>query len=288
MREAPDLDVAELIAVVRRSWDPSVDALEYLPLGFGAHHWQARVGGAARYFVTLDQLGERHTLQTLHSAYAGAATLFAEGLRFVTAPIEPYAVPFAQGAVTLTLWLDAVPVTTLDRHATARMLAALHAVESDRLGGDLPRWRPVVGPDLPVHLAGLAQRAWLDGPYGERSREAIAATAMTIRRWTTRYLDLGRAARSRRWVPTHGEPGPHNQLSTPSGITLVDWESLKLAPAERDLRTLRGGDPLMLEMFDLEWRLDEISQYAAWFAGPHGDTEDDRIAFHGLLHELAR
>ncbi len=47
-------------------------------------------------------------------------------------------------------------------------------------------------------------------------------------------------------------------------------------------------DPAMIEMFDLEWRLDEISQYSAWFAAPHTGTRDDAIAFGGLLHELTR
>ena len=75
---------------------------------------------------------------------------------------------------------------------------------------------------------------------------------------------------------------------------LVDWESLKLAPRELDLRTLvdagveTDADPEMLELFDLEWRLDEISEYAAWFAAPHAGTADDEIAFDGLLHELER
>lgn len=44
----------------------------------------------------------------------------------------------------------------------------------------------------------------------------------------------------------------------------------------------------MLELFGLEWRLDEISQYAAWFAAPHTGTRDDEIAFAGLRSELAR
>jgi spectinomycin phosphotransferase len=44
----------------------------------------------------------------------------------------------------------------------------------------------------------------------------------------------------------------------------------------------------MVEMFDLEWRLDEIAQYAAWFAAPHAGTADDRIALGGLLGELDR
>jgi len=81
---------------------------------------------------------------------------------------------------------------------------------------------------------------------------------------------------------------------TGDGRLLVDWESLKLAPAERDLRTLTDegaetdADPELLELFDLEWRLDEISQYAAWFSAPHRGTRDDEIAFAGLREELAR
>ena len=44
----------------------------------------------------------------------------------------------------------------------------------------------------------------------------------------------------------------------------------------------------MVELFDLEWRLDEISQYAAWFAAPHTGNRDDEIAFGGLRDELTR
>ena len=41
-------------------------------------------------------------------------------------------------------------------------------------------------------------------------------------------------------------------------------------------------------MFDLEWRLDEISQYADWFAAPHTGTSSDEVAYGGLLGELER
>ena len=81
-----------------------------------------------------------------------------------------------------------------------------------------------------------------------------------------------------------------------AGPVLVDWETLALAPRERDLTPLVqsgfadlvGPDETMIEMFDLEWRLDEIATYATWFAGPHDGTEDDRIAFAGLVSELRR
>jgi spectinomycin phosphotransferase len=289
VNEAPvDLDPDELLGLVRRSWDPAVEELSYLAVGFGAHHWQARVAGAPRYFVTVDDLGLRHTAETLRAAYAGAAALADKGLHFVVPSLEPYVVDLADRAVSVTPWLDGNPVETIDRATTAAMLDQLHSVDPADLGVDLPQWRPVVDRELAHHISALAQRHWDGGPYGERARAAVTAALDDIGRWAARYAELGRVARGRSWVPTHGEPDRHNQLITGSGIVLVDWESLKLAPAERDLRTLDEGDPTMLELFDLEWRLDEINQYTNWFAGSHGNGQDDRIAFDGFLNELTR
>jgi spectinomycin phosphotransferase len=289
MNEPPaELDTDELLRAVQRWWDPAVDAMNHLPVGFGAHHWQAEVAGHARHFVTLDNLGVHHTLQTLRSAYAGAAALAAAGLTFVVAPIEPFAVPFADGALSVTPWLDGTPVATIDQEVTAAMLRELHSVDPAALGVELPGWQPIVGPDLADRIRQSVQRPWSGGPYGERSRQAVMAVLDDIVGWTTRYVELGRVAKSVTWVPTHGEPGWHNQLITASGTVLVDWETLRLAPAERDLQTLGVGDPLMLEMFDLEWRLDEINQYTTWFAGQHGNTADDRTAFEAFIHELTR
>ncbi|MGA8247529.1 MAG: phosphotransferase, partial [Nocardioides sp.] len=132
------------------------------------------------------------------------------------------------------------------------------------------------------------------GPYADPARDAVRRHLDDLARWTDRYHHLASVAREHAWVATHGEPHSGNQLLTPSGRLLVDWESLKLAPAELDLRILveagaaAGADPEMVELFDLEWRLDEISQYAAWFAAPHTGTADDAIAFGGLQEELAR
>ena len=100
-------------------------------------------------------------------------------------------------------------------------------------------------------------------------------------------------------MATHGEPGLHNQLVTPQGRRLVDWESLRVAPRERDLTDLaRSGvrwrwdeaepDPAMLELFDLHWRLTEIGEYAARFQAPHTGGEDDHVALDGLMEQLER
>jgi hypothetical protein len=93
---------------------------------------------------------------------------------------------------------------------------------------------------------------------------------------TTRHWPSWRRARAGS-SPT--ESPANTTCSSPS--TAPCWSTgrtARLAPAERDWRTLveRGLpangpdgslDPAMLELFDLEWRLDEISQYAA--CSPH-------------------
>jgi spectinomycin phosphotransferase len=152
------------------------------------------------------------------------------------------------------------------------------------------------GADLGRRLIGLVAEPWTSGPYGESARREIADRSTTIDAWIRRHRELAESARDRRWVVTHGETHTRNQLRTADGIRFVDWESLKLAPRERDLATLVqagygvrvGADPAMVELFDLEWRLSEIDEYAHWFAAAHTGTDDDKTAYGGLLDELGR
>jgi spectinomycin phosphotransferase len=297
VRERPpavyDSDVVDLL---RREWDAAITRVEHLPVGFGAHHWAAY--GAADLpilFVTLDVLEPRRSRRRLEAAYDGAATLAAQGLEFVVATMPSRSGSrtqgFAGGAVSCTPWLAGTTGGDLDVAWTAEALRRLHAAEPP---AGLPTWRPLVGPDLADVLSRLTERRWGPGPHAAPARHAVRERLADLERWTARYHALAAIALDGLWVATHGEPGLGNQLLTASGRRLVDWESLKLAPAELDLRTLLGadmpteGDPEMFELFDLEWRLDEISQYAAWFAAPHEGTSDDAIAFDGLRHELSR
>lgn len=136
---------------------------------------------------------------------------------------------------------------------------------------------------------------WDTGPYGEHARAARSDAIGDIGRWVATYHRIAELAPARAWVPTHGEPDSSNQLLTATGARLlVDWESLRRAPAERDLRSLIGQvdlpglDWAMVEMFDLEWRLDEIATYALWFSGPHTGTASDTVAWRWLRGELER
>ncbi|MBO0845135.1 MAG: hypothetical protein J2P22_06940 [Nocardioides sp.] len=299
MREPPpQVDDAKLLAEVRRTWDAEIDAVEHLPVGFGAHHWTAYADGSPRLFVTFDLLEPKRTAEQLEAAYAGASALYAAGLEFVLPSLVgadgSFTLRFAHGALSCTPWRHGTPGGELDLAWTTEALRRLHRTPPP---AGLPRWRPLVGADFAERTEALLARPWGPGPYAEQAREATRRRLGDLARWTARYHHLALIARDRAWVPTHGESDSGNQLLTPEGRLLVDWESLKLAPAELDLRTLVdagaephevGAEPAMLELFDLEWRLDEISQYAAWFAAPHEGTADDEIAFGGLLQELER
>jgi spectinomycin phosphotransferase len=304
VRERPtDVSDAEVLAAVRAAWDPDIDEVEHLPVGFGAHHWAASAGGERRLFVTLDGLEPRHSSESLEGAYAGAAALSCAGLEFVVpclrAVAGTFTVPEGRRALSATGWVDGTVAGTgelPDRGAAetnARLLERLHASAPPP---GLPAWRPLVGDTFATTLEGRTSATWDSGPYAARARQALRERLDAIDRWVGAYHRLADEARSRPWVATHGEPHTRNQLVTAGGVVLVDWESLKLAPRERDLRTLvdSGHADLarphwpMVEMFDLEWRLDEISQYSAWFAAPHtGDANDD-VALGGLLSELER
>ncbi|MBZ4318103.1 phosphotransferase [Streptomyces huiliensis] len=283
-----------------------VTEVAYLPWGFGAYHWRVADGGGAALFVTLDRLEPRHTAESLEAAYAGAAALAAGGLEAVCAPLRArngrFTVAVDGGALSVTPWLDGRSPGEEEAGRpdhVARVVDALAALHAAAPPEGLRPWTPRVAPGFADALRARTARPWASGPLAEEARNAIAARAAAIARWTDRYHALADLARSRRdsWVPTHGEPHNDNQLVGAFGLRLVDWESLALAPRERDYADLPaadasmagpgGADPAMLELFALDWRLSEIDEYARWFSAPHTGTEDDRTALAGLHEELA-
>jgi spectinomycin phosphotransferase len=294
----PEVADADVLAEVRRSWDADVDRVAYVPVGFGAHHWTAYAGSDPRLFVTYDATTGRDSFADLAAAYAGAQALRERGLEFVLAPLSRNVggplVRLAAGALSCTPWRDGTSDEPLDLPWTTEVLRRLHGTAPP---AGIPRWRPKVDPDFAEATARLVREDWGPGPYADEARDAVRRHLDDIARWTMAYHRLGAVARDRTWVAAHGEPHQANQLRTDDGRFLIDWDTLRLAPAEVDLRVLVeagaipdqvGADPAMIDLFDLEWRLDEISQYAAWFSAPHRGTRDDEIAFAGLREELAR
>lgn len=310
MQQAPaELTEVEVLEHVRVAWDPRVTSATHLPVGFGAHHWRIDVAGSPRLFATYDRFGSRHDRASLTAAYATAITLAERGLEFVLAPRRTRAgevlVPVADGALSCSPWVDGEVVgegPLTDAATAAADIAALTRLHATDPPVGLPQWTPLDGLALVQRVTALPSSGPTAGPHGEPARRAIAERRAELDGWVGRHAVLAEAAGERRWVVTHGETHTRNQLrSAPRGgepgrLWFVDWESVKLAPRERDLATLvqaGHGDRVradrdMVKLFDLEWRLAEIDEYAHWFAAPHTGTADDRIALEGLLDELQR
>ncbi|MDT0543606.1 MULTISPECIES: phosphotransferase [Streptomyces] len=304
MRTRPSFINDEAIAsAVATHWLPEIAEVDYLPWGFGAHHWRV-AGGDKTLFVTLDQLAPRHTAASLEAAYAGAAALAAGGLDMVCAPSPArpgrFTIDVGPGVLSVTPWLDGRSPTEAEARApqhVREVIAALVALHRTAPPDGLPCWVPRVGPGFADELRARTAQPWTSGPLAEEARGALASHHDAIKRWTGRYVELADIAHSHRdlWVPTHGEPHNDNQVMVARGLKLVDWESLALAPRERDYSDLLdtgeadglAPDPAMVELFALDWRLSEIAEYALWFTTPHTGTDDDRIALEGLYEELS-
>lgn len=194
MREPPThVTNAEVLDAVQASWLPEADAVEHLPVGFGAHHWAASVGPDRELFVTFDGLLPRHTARSLEGAYAAAATLAAAGLDFVVAPVPSasgsHTVPLAVGMLSATRWVDGRVAGggLLDDPSSARtslrMLARLHAAEPP---AGIPAWAPLVQADFAHSLASRLAGPWDAGPFAARARDALSDRNDAIARWSRR------------------------------------------------------------------------------------------------------
>jgi len=174
-------------------------------------------------------------------------------------------------------------------------------------------WRPRVGWRAGARAADLEQRLgstdWTGGPWSGPAARLVADARPVVERGLKRFALLGAAVNGNAgpWVVTHGEPHTGNAMSTPDGIRLVDWDTVALAPRERDLREVlgqadghdpwyayleAGGRPEPLspdtaELFDLQWHLSEIAELAVRLSLPHADTADTARDFGDLEDELS-
>ncbi|TDD13705.1 phosphotransferase [Nonomuraea diastatica] len=296
-----------------RAWGVRATTLDYAPVGFGDYHWVAGDGGGRRWFVTVADV-RRRTFDGLGLAMDTAAALREEaGLGFVVAPLRSsdgttlrrldrhrYAMsvfPYADGAAGHF----GDELTASDRGTVIDLLAELHATPP-----------PLPTPPGPPELAGRSvlelclgepDRPWLGGPFSEPARELIAEYAGTLRRRLTELAELARTAGTLgEPVVTHGEPHPGNLLRADGQWSLVDWDTVGLAPPERDLwlvaeepgdlaryaeATGRTPEPRALAFYRLRWALDDVAEFVEWLRSPHGRTPDAEQAWTSLAETLA-
>lgn len=279
-----DLTTEQIRAALTRGWGLTAAAIGYQPVGFGSHHWAVTDPAGLRWFVTADPGSER-----LEPALRTAVALRESGLEFVVAPR-----PTAAGRATepagsgylLSVYPhvegragDFGPHRPEDKPAVRAMLARLHATPAPTA--------EVFDLDLPGRdELRRARETAGDGPYGRRAHALLRAHGARIDRLLEEYDRLRATSLPPpgEWVVTHGEPHPGNILRTPAGLRLVDWETVRLAPAGRDLWLV--DDRPAYAFFRLRWRLADIAAFAGELSVPHGDTDDAAAALRLLAANL--
>ncbi len=297
--------------------------LEYRAVGFGSHHWVATDPAGVRLFVTADDLTAKlmtagdttdAAFGRLAVAFETARALHADaGLSFVVAPL-----PTARGQVVVRLTgryslvvhpyvagraagADGEYASDDDRRTILDILTRLHRAQAGQ-----PRADNFVVPNLDALEIMMREtnERWRGGPYGEPAADLLRTHAADLRLLVRAYSGLARRVSSRpeRMVITHGEPHASNVIVTAGGLVLVDWESVLLAPPERDLwdlaehdRSLLGRyaaatgtqpDDEALTLYRLWYDLSEIGGYLSLFRAAHEDTADTVQSWANLRHFL--
>lgn len=304
----------DLAALLTEKWGITAGRLEYRPVGFGSHHWQA----GSDWFVTVDQPDDGNDgfdgFDELAAALGTAQDLRAGGLPFVVAPI-----PTRDGAPLARMGRFAVAVypyvegrsfdwaewsSPEHRRAVLDLVIALHTTT-------IPTRARVDDLRIPHRLGLTTGSARECGPYSRRAALLLARHRDVIQRRLAEYDELTRPPPST-VVITHGEPHPGNTMLTTGGTgdgwRLIDWDTVRLAPPERDLWSLQPldgslehslehsleryeaatgyrPDPRLVELFRLRWDLADLAVTAQRFRHPHTGDADDEQSWE-ILQEL--
>ena len=89
------------------------------------------------------------------------------------------------------------------------------------------------------------------------------------------------------------------------GLRLIEWDTVALAPPERDLWLIgprdaddwaaydwaahdwaAAAEPAAMELYRLRWELTDICLFIATLKAPHADDQDTRIASRALTGYL--
>jgi spectinomycin phosphotransferase len=321
----PGIDVRTLAAQLAGGWGVTATAIDYLPEGFGSYHWVAATETGERLFLTVDDLANKPWLggdpgavfSGLEACFDGAVALRDRaGLEFVVAPrpdcdgasvrrmAEGYSLavfPFVDGRTGR--WGEPLPARA--RAELIDILAGLHGATATvatvaTVGKPVPSrgWDLPGRDDLEAALADV-DRQWGSGPYGEPARHLLVAYASEVRDWLAAYDGLATAlsGAGAPLVVTHGEPHPGNLLRARDRLYLIDWDTVALAPRERDLWMLAGSpqrldryvaatgrtpDPQALRFYRLTWALQDLAAFLSVMRAPHDDDLDTEKAWHGL------
>ncbi|WP_018348532.1 phosphotransferase enzyme family protein [Longispora albida] len=303
-----DSDVRQALTA---GWGITNPSMVYLPVGAGGYHWSATGDDGRAWFVTVSDLS-RSSLGQLRAAFGTAHALRHDaGLGFVVAPVlaadGTTAVPLGDRYALSVFPLVPGTAGRFGRHAPAdrepvlRLLAELHEATPHAPAG-VPRADLVLPGRAGLEDAlASAGTPWTGGVYSEDARALLAGSAEKVRDWLGTFDRLVAEVRagSAGWVVTHGEPHPGNLIRGTDGFHLIDWDTVQLAPRERDLWMVDGDHaaytaitghepgPSALALYRQWWDLADIAIYATELRAPHTDTEDTRATLTYLTRYLS-
>jgi spectinomycin phosphotransferase len=315
-----DLMPQQLREALAEGWRIRAGSIEYVPEGGGSHHWKVVDDAGQLHFVTVDDLDDKDWMgdtreavfEGLSRALATATALRdAAGLEFVVAPIAAHDGELtrridARYSVSVFPFLHGRsypfgPYTDEGlREQALDMVIALHQSTAAVRDG-APHHVPRFGGRRDV-MAFLADPGchWDGGPFSEPARRLLephAADLAELTRGFDRLIDVTAPARADP-VITHGEPHPANFMSAEGRLVLIDWDTVALAPPERDVSLIattgsegldryeeatgRRLDAAVITLYRLRWYLDDLASAVRLFRNHHRDTPDTRLWWDGL------
>jgi spectinomycin phosphotransferase len=314
-----DLEERELIESLRQGWGLNLVSTEYAAVGGGSYHWKATDDAGGRHWLTVDDLDHKgypgdtrdSAFDGLRAAFETALALRTSGLDFVVAPVPTpkgetvrrvgthhtaAVFPFIEGRAgrfgeRLAAGERAQLVDMLIRlHQAAPAAARLARPESLQVPGRR---------DLESALDGLDQK-WVGGPFSEPARALLAGRSENVRGLLETFDHLAGQVVAARAEPvvSHGEPHPANVIDANGRLLLIDWDTVGLAPPERDLWMVDGGegdelrqysdatgrpiDGAAIRLYRLRWQLDDIAIRVGRFRSAHRRTADTEKAWLDL------
>jgi len=294
MLEPPKLADDLILAQLSASYDLSVQALEFLPVGNDARAWSYRIETATGTFFLKLRRGAVN-----RAALFVPRHLLKCGINSVVAPIPAnsgglYARIHADDDYALMLY----PFIRGDSHRDMSLSAAqwrhwgriMRSIHDSSIPPELARY-------VPNEAFALK---WLDklerveallahGDYDGEAAEAIARiwreNEDVIKLCRRRYLALGArlADRSPEYILCHADIHRANIILDAAGaLHIVDWDETVLAPKERDLMFFiddgfsadatdafltgyddAAVDPLALAYYKTDWVMQEFADYGA-------------------------
>jgi spectinomycin phosphotransferase len=319
------VDDGQLKRALADGWAIEVVAADYAAVGFGSYHWVIADAAGQQRFVTVDDLGEKGWLgdtrdavfEGLEAAMDTALALRRQGaLHFVVAPMETLSGATlhrlgSRHAVAVFPFLDGDSgrwgevMSDEERAALVDMLAALHRCTP--LATRASPWRVGIPGRRALEAAlGELDDPWLGGPYSEPARDLVARGAQQLGRLLETFDRLADrvATAGGDLVITHGEPHPGNVVRMGAQRLLVDWDTVGLAPPERDLwmvisetgeevrryveATGRAVDPDGLALYRVRWAVNDVSDFVDQVRNEHHHSPDTDHAWLSLNNTVER